>query len=127
MGYGSFIRFDHDFIGREALERLQGRPHRRKVTFEWNGRDVAAIVSSMFEEGDVYKYIDWPNTNYSSSSYDRIVSGGKTVGLSMFGGYSYNERAMLSLGVIDEACATPGTPVTLVWGEGRTWKGTFDR
>ena len=129
MGYGSFIRFDHDFIGRDALERMQGRPHRRKVTFEWNGRDVAAIVQSMFEEGDVYKYIDWPNTNYSSSSYDRIVSGGKTVGLSMFGGYSYNERAMLSLGVIDEACAAPGTPVTLVWGEpdGGTRKTTVER
>jgi len=42
MGYGAFVKFDHDFIGREALEEMQDRPHRRKVTFDWNGEDVAA-------------------------------------------------------------------------------------
>src|SRR3954467_420092 len=29
MGYGSCIKFDHDFIGREALEKMQGKSHRR--------------------------------------------------------------------------------------------------
>ena len=129
MGYGSFIKFDHDFIGREALENIHGRPHRRKVTFEWNGQDVATVMASMYEDGDVYKYIDQPNSNYASSSYDSILSGGKVVGASMFAGYSYNERRQLSLGIIDEAVAAPGTPVTLVWGEpgGGTKKTTVER
>ena len=30
MGYGSFVKFDHDFIGREALEKMQGRSQRRR-------------------------------------------------------------------------------------------------
>ena len=49
--------------------------------------------------------------------------------MSMFGGYSYNERSMLSLGVIDEQFAKPGTPVTLVWGEdgGGSQKPTVER
>src|SRR3546814_13541034 len=32
LGYGPFVKFDHDFIGREALQKMAERPHRRKVT-----------------------------------------------------------------------------------------------
>ena len=40
LGYGPFVKFDHDFIGREALEKIAGQPHRKKVTFAWNSEDV---------------------------------------------------------------------------------------
>ena len=64
--------------------------------------DVVKIYKSLFEMGDPYKFIDLPISNYASSSYDKLVAkGGKTVGLSMFAGYSYNERSVLSLGVVD--------------------------
>jgi vanillate/3-O-methylgallate O-demethylase len=130
LGYGTFVKFDHDFIGREALEAMAGKPQRKKVTFAWNAQDVAKVFASMFEPGgESYKYIDLPLSNYASSSADAITSGGRTVGLSMFAGYSYNEKSMLSLGVIDQEFATPGTPVTLVWGEagGGTGKTTVER
>ncbi len=68
-------------------------------------------------------------SNYASASYDKVVAkGGKTVGLSMFAGYSYNERSMLSLGVVDHDVEI-GTEVTLVWGEegGGTKKTTVER
>ena len=130
LGYGTFVKFDHDFIGRSALESMAGKTRRKKVTFVWNKEDVAKVWQSMLEpDEDNYKYIDLPLSNYSSSSCDKIVSGGATVGLSMFSGYSYNERSMLSLGVIDEAFAKPGTAVGLVWGEegGGTKKPTVER
>jgi vanillate/3-O-methylgallate O-demethylase len=130
MGYGSFVKFDHDFIGREALENMQGRSHRKKVTFDWHGEDVEAIMGSMYQrEQPTYKYIDQPVSNYASSMYDSILYEGRHVGLSMFAGYSYNERAQLSLGVIDEEYAVPGTQVTLVWGEpdGGSPKTTVER
>ena len=38
LGYGPFVKFDHDFIGREALEKIASKPQRRKVTFAWNAR-----------------------------------------------------------------------------------------
>ena len=44
MGYGPFVKFDHDFIGREALE-VQGDAQRRKVTFAWNAEDVVKVSS----------------------------------------------------------------------------------
>jgi syringate O-demethylase len=57
------------------------------------------------------------------------VAGGKTVGLSTWIGYSANERKMLTIAVLDPAYATPGTKVTLVWGEenGGTAKPMVER
>jgi vanillate/3-O-methylgallate O-demethylase len=128
LGYGPFVKFDHDFIGREALEKMCGRTQRKKVTFAWNADDVVNVFASMFEAGEIYKYIDLPLSNYTSASYDKVLLGGKTVGFSMFGGYSYNERSMLSLGVVDPDIET-GTEVRLVWGEagGGTKKTTVER
>ena len=128
LGYGPFVKFDHDFIGRAALEKIAGAPHRRKVTFAWNADDVAKVFRSFFEPGiETYKYIDIPNTNYASSSYDKVTRNGRTVGLSMFAGYSYNERSYLSLGVVDPDVEV-GEVLELVWGEpdGGTRKTTVE-
>jgi vanillate/3-O-methylgallate O-demethylase len=129
LGYGSFVKFDHDFIGREALEKKSKEKNRKKVTFVWNGEDVARVVAPMFTPGaERYKYIDLPLSNYASSSYDKVMKGGTIVGLSMFGGYSYNEQSMLSLGIVD-ADVNIGDALTLVWGEegGGTEKTTVER
>ena len=129
LGYGPFVKFDHDFIGRDALEKIAGTPHRRKVTFAWNADDVAKAFRSMFQPGaDHFKYIDLPLSNYASASYDKVLNQGKTVGISMFSGYSYNERSMLSLGIVDPDIEI-GNEVTLVWGEegGGSKKTTVER
>ena len=128
LGYGPFVKFDHEFIGREALEKMSGKPQRRKVTFAWNADDVVKVLTSMFEPGDIYKYLDVPLSNYASASYDRVLVGGKTIGLSMFSGYSYNERSMLSLGVVDPDVEV-GSEVKIVWGEpdGGSRKTTVER
>jgi vanillate/3-O-methylgallate O-demethylase len=117
IGYGPFVKGDHDYIGKDALESMRNEPHRRKVTFAWNSEDVGAVMQSMFDtDGDNYKYIDLPLSNYASSSYDKVLDGDRIVGHSMFTGYSYNERSMLSLGTVDPEIEA-GTELTLVWGE----------
>jgi vanillate/3-O-methylgallate O-demethylase len=129
LGYGPFVKFDHDFHGREALEKMGKEPQRKKVTFAWNGEDMAKIFASMFVPGgESYKFFDLPLANYASSSYDNVTMGGKTVGFSMFGGYSFNERTALSLGVVDPNINV-GDVLTLVWGEenGGTRKTTVER
>jgi vanillate/3-O-methylgallate O-demethylase len=128
LGYGIMVKFDHDFIGREALEKKANEPQRKKVTFAWNAEDVARVMTSILRKGDHYKYIELPLSNYGSSSFDAIVKNGKTVGLSMFSGISYNERSMLSLGVVDPDIQI-GEELTLVWGEenGGTKKTTVER
>ncbi|HXH96403.1 MAG TPA: hypothetical protein VNH40_04260 [Gaiellaceae bacterium] len=116
LGYGSFIRYDHDFVGREALEAME-EPKRRKVTLAWNGEDVARAMGTLFEKGGpAVKYIDCPLSNYSTWPNDRVMAGEHEVGVSTFSGYSYNERSYLSLAVVDSDVEI-GNEVTLVWGE----------
>lgn len=127
IGYGPFVKFDHDFIGREALEKMN-KTKRRKVTLAWNGEDVAKVFASMFTGENRYKYIDLPLSNYANSNYDKVVADGHDAGFSMFTGYSYNERSMLSLATVD-ADVKIGNEVKVVWGEpnGGSGKTTVER
>ncbi|MBT8409097.1 MAG: aminomethyltransferase family protein [Alphaproteobacteria bacterium] len=117
LGYGFYIGWKKDdFIGKSALDTLKGANNRKKVTFEWNREDVLKVISSGFEEGTPYKWIDFPQPNYASSSADMVMDGDNMVGMSMFNGYSFNERCVLSLGVVDSSVEV-GDVLTLRWGE----------
>jgi glycine cleavage system aminomethyltransferase T len=129
LGYGSMVNFDHDFIGKDALQKM--KPQRKKVTLAWNHDDATAAIGTMFgtKGKDRVKYIDFPSAVYSTLPYDKVLAGGKTIGVSTWSGYSSNERSMLSLAIVDEAFAEPGKEVTLVWGEegGGSRKPTVER
>lgn len=118
LGYGPFVKFDHDFVGRQALEKMANKQTKKKVTLVWNGDDVERALGTLFHgKGDTAKFIDLPLANYATLPFDKVVKDGKTVGMSTYTGYTYNERVMISLGVVDAAHSEPGTPVTIVWGE----------
>ena len=117
LGYGSYVKFDHDFIGREALERMAGGEHRRKVTLALDDDDVTETIGTMFRSSERAKFIDWPSAVYSMHPFDRVTVDGETVGVSTWIGYSANEGKMLTLAVLDAEHAEPGTEVTFVWGE----------
>jgi vanillate/3-O-methylgallate O-demethylase len=117
LGYGPFVKFDHDFIGRDALEKIKDRPHRKKVTFAWHGDDAAKVYSSLFYPGQAhYKFLDIPIANYGSASFDKVSKDGKGVGYAMFSGYSYNERTVLALGIVNPE-VNVGDELMLTWGE----------
>jgi len=128
LGYGPFVKFDHDFIGREALEKIANGPHRQKVTLHLDTEDLVRTMSSMLQEGDRAKYIEFPSAVYSMHPYDQVLVDGKPAGISTWIGYSAGEGAMLALAIMDPAYAEPGTQVTLVWGEpnGGTRKPTVE-
>ncbi len=118
VGYGKTVRFDHDFIGREALERLaQTPPPRTKVTLVWDADDVTAAIGSLYRPGPGAKYIEMPKARYATHHEDQVLVDGEQVGVSLDCGYLANERQMVSLATIDAALAEPGTEVTVVWGE----------
>lgn len=117
LGYGRTIKFDHDFLGREALERMADQPHRTKVTLVWNPEDVAAAVRSLYEPGVPAKYIELPKSRYAFFHVDKVLRDGEQVGLSLDAGYITNEQAFVSLATLDAAAAEPGTEVTVLWGE----------
>jgi len=117
LGYGFFVKFDHAFIGREALERKADGPHRKKVTLALENEDVARVWAGMLNKGDKPKYMDFPSAVYAMHPFDIVKADGRQVGLSTWIGYSFNEGRMLTLAILDPDVAEPGTEVTLVWGE----------
>jgi glycine cleavage system aminomethyltransferase T len=129
LGYGSIVKFDHEFIGREALENIGARPRRRKVTLVLNGDDVLRGIATMFQRDRRTKYFDFPSAVYSTLPYDKVVKDGRVIGVSTWCGYSANEGAMLTLAIVDVEHSEPGTPVTFVWGEegGGSSKPTVER
>ena len=118
LNYGHIVKFDHDFIGRAALEELADQPHRKKVTLLWHPDDFVQVFQRLVQDGPTALHIDLPVAATGRLHYDKVLDGdGNHVGFGTYPAYSYNERAMMSLGSIDEALAVPGTELTLIWGE----------
>jgi len=117
VGYGRTVKFDHDFLGRDALARMADQPHRVKVTLVWNPDDVAAAVRSLLEPGTPAKYIELPKARYAFFHVDKVLRDGALAGLSLDLGYLANEHAFVSLATVDRAVAEPGAEVKVLWGE----------
>jgi len=116
IGLGKSVRFDHDFHGREALEKIAADPKRRKVTLLWNADDVAAIVKSQIEPGIPAKFLDFPKARYGFYQMDRVELDGRQVGISTDAGYTAFEQLYMSLATVDNDVAE-GAVVEVVWGE----------
>jgi vanillate/3-O-methylgallate O-demethylase len=118
LGYGSFVKFDHDFLGRDALAAITPENQRHKVTLAWNAEDVGKLLASPADQqGPGYQFFDLPNANYGSSNFDSVLDAdGSLVGLSLFTGYSANERAVLSLATVNPDVPL-GAEVRVIWGE----------
>lgn len=124
FGWGRMIHLDHDFVGREACEKMAADPATRKVvTFEWNADDVADVFASQFKGEDVepYKPIESPSdVEFWMSPFvhhDYVVDAdGSKIGTSFGRQNACYFRHMISIGCIDPAFAEEGTEVYVLWG-----------
>jgi vanillate/3-O-methylgallate O-demethylase len=116
LGLGRSVKFDHDFHGRAALEKLAEAPTRRKVTLLWNANDVADIVKSQVEPGTPAKFLDFPKARYGFYQMDEVQQDGTRVGISTDAGYVAFDQLYMSLASIDVAVAD-GSVVEVIWGE----------
>lgn len=116
LGYGKHVKFDHDFIGREALEKIADKPHRRKLWLKWNNDDVLKVFASQLGHGPRFKYMETPNAYYSILPFDKVLAGDRMAGLSTYTVYTSNVRQWFSLAMLDEDIAD-GSEVVVVWGE----------
>src|SRR5690606_27755076 len=128
IGYGHIVKFDHDFVGREALERMANETHKTKVTLALNNEDVMRAISSNFTKGGRAKFFEFPSAVYAMHPSALGKADGTDIGVSPWSGYSSYAGAMLSLAMIDPKYVEFGKEVTLVWGEpnGGTSKPTVE-
>jgi len=113
------IKFDHDFIGRNALEKMAAEGgKRKKVTLVWNDEDIEKIFGSLLGEGTPYKFLEMPKTSYAFQQNDEVrTAAGNIVGVSNYVGYTVNEPHFLSVAFVDADFAETGTELILTWGE----------
>ncbi|AMM31997.1 Aminomethyltransferase [Sinomonas atrocyanea] len=116
IGLGRSVRFDHDFHGREALERHAENQRRRKVTLIWDAEDVAAVVRSQLEPGTPAKYLDFPKARYGLFQMDEVIHAGRRAGISTDAGYVAYDQLYMSLATVDTD-VPDGAEVEVVWGE----------
>lgn len=121
VGWEKAISFNHDFIGRAALEAEVNNPRRTIVTLRWNPDDVIDIYASQFRTGEEYQYFEMPTTPSWFSGFfahaDKIEADGKEVGIASGTVYSYYYREVISHATIDLEYAKIGTEVIVHWGE----------
>jgi vanillate/3-O-methylgallate O-demethylase len=103
LGYGRSIAFNHDFIGREALEKAKDSYRRKRVTLVYNADDVKKVM------GDPGYLLRYPR--------DRVEIDGELVGLAMYTANFPAHGTLLSLALVDKQHVEPGTEVMIAWGE----------
>jgi glycine cleavage system aminomethyltransferase T len=122
IGFGNAIKFDHDFVGRAALEKEIAKPKRLMVTLIWNPEDVLDVLRSQFEDEVPYQHMelveDLSIVNGSLEDHaDQVLVHGKLVGVSSGRMFSPKYRKMISIASIDTQLKAPGTEVTVLWGD----------
>jgi glycine cleavage system aminomethyltransferase T len=116
LGWRKNVKFDHEFIGRAALEPEVANPKRTIVTLVWNADDVTAVYASLFRSETPYLYMEMPRNVLGCVFADTVKKDGRIVGISTSRCYSYYFRQMLSLCVLDVGLCEPGTEVSVIWG-----------
>lgn len=134
VGWDKMVKFDHEFIGRAALEKIAKAPKRTVVTLEWNKDDIADVWLSIFDEGEPYKRMDVvadlapygefeyipalgvaaPHSIYME--FDRVFADGKEIGISSNRMFSPHYRKMISMCIIDRDQTEIGKEVEILWG-----------
>ena len=117
LGWRKNVKFDHQFLGRAALEAEIAHPKRVGVTLEFNPDDIVSVYASFFKEGEHYDFMDFPHNQRSAMHASKILKHGELVGCSTMPAYSYQFRKMLSISCIDPKCAADNEDVVVIWGE----------
>ena len=126
VGWTDHVKFNHDFVGRAALEKMMADPTRRMVSLEWNTEDIMDIYGSQFRDGTPYAPIDVrPNDqyyiNFATNRFhyhaDWVFKDGEKVGISSGRSVSRFYQRMISLCMIDIEHSEIGTDVVVLWGD----------
>ncbi|KAF4465112.1 glycine cleavage system T [Fusarium albosuccineum] len=116
LGWGWLVNFDHDFIGKEALEAVAIDPPNALVALEWNSEDVTDVYASLFRD-ETFEYMELPRNGCNSVAGHSVYVNGCLVGCAVSGCYSYWFKRMISLSVIGKRYSLPGTEVIIGWGQ----------
>lgn len=126
VGWDFLVKFNHEFTGKEALEKLSKERRRTPVTLEWNAEDVGKVFATRLCPGEepcedisVQSDAFW-NEKADGAGFtyraDKVFFGNEVIGLSSGRIVSYTYNSMISLGFINPQYAIEGTELEVLWG-----------
>lgn len=126
VGWSFLVKFNHEFTGRAALEKLAKEHKRTCVTLEWNADDVAAVYATRLRPGEepcediTVQGSSFDNQRTAGEGFiyraDKVLCGDEVIGLSSGRIVSYTYNSMISLGFIKPEYAQEGTELAVLWG-----------
>ena len=116
LGWGWLVNFDHDFIGKDALQKFKKLGPKKQISLVWDKEDCIDVYASLLRE-ETYEQMDLPRSNGSLLVASTVRKDGKAIGFATSRCYSSYFKEMLSLGVVVPEHSKPGTEVEVVWGE----------
>ncbi|GHU67354.1 hypothetical protein AGMMS49983_18400 [Clostridia bacterium] len=123
VSWDYLINYDHEFIGKEALQKLASEPRSLCVTLEWNADDVGDIIASRSKGDSVTPFDRIDNLrdgtdpgHWTDLTVDKVIIGGTVIGRTSGRVHDYYYKKTLSLAFIKEEYAKEGTDVIVLWG-----------
>jgi vanillate/3-O-methylgallate O-demethylase len=128
VGYTNLIDPKRDdFIGCEALKDRVANQRRTKVTLVWNHDDLMKVIHDSLYADPPARFVNFPLATYSTFHVDEVRKNGKQVGIAQYSGFTANAGEFVSLSIVDLEHATPGTELTLIWGEQELRRPTIEK
>ena len=127
-GMDFLIKFNHDFIGREALEKIASgeTPRRTIAMLEWDPEDVGKVfaayntrgnnVDDIAVDSDCLFLYNFENNCFAYRADKVLNAAGEQVGITSGRIHSYSYGTMISMAFVDPAYANVGDELTVVWG-----------
>jgi len=112
-------KFNHEFTGREALEKEMANPKRKIVTLEFNKEDIIDVYASQFTD-EPYKYMDMPcAVQQQCGSHQDYVTDkdGKVIGIASVPTYSSHYKVTAAHAILDIPEIEEGREVIVKWGD----------
>lgn len=112
-------KFNHDFVGREALEAEAAAPKRRIVSLELNVDDMTEVYRSQFTS-EPYKFMEMPcaEEQPAGGHQDYVTDKeGRVIGIASNPTYSSHYRRTICHAILDVDQIEEGREVILKWGD----------
>ncbi len=119
IGWEYLISYDHDFVGKEALQEIAKNPPRKCVTLEWNAADVGGVFASQFLGKAVAQLDDISRIGDGGEGpfiISKVLLDGKLIGITAGRTRDFYYNRMISLAFIKPEYAIEGKELKVLWG-----------
>lgn len=121
LGWEKMINFNHEFVGKAALEKELAGHHNTMVHLIWDVDDIMKVIRTAFEAGnscdvmDLVEDYDYVHNN-GGIHMDEVYDGNIMIGVASGRMLSAKTREMISVCTIDQDYAVEGKTVEVLWG-----------